>query len=154
MTTHETFVTELSDILVAQKIISIQEAKAIQKAFHDSDKDQFDEFLLDEGIIEEVDLLDALAEYYQVPAFDVVGHFFESLELHKFPKEVLLANEFIPLEVEDNIMIVVASNPNDPDLLEIIGDNVSYDIQFRVGIAREITDAIKEFFDKAVTEES
>jgi phosphopantothenoylcysteine synthetase/decarboxylase len=50
-------------------------------------------------------------------------------------------------------MIMIAANPDNPDLLFEIGENVSYDIRFHVGICRDITDAVKEFYDKADTED-
>ena len=115
--------------------------------------DQFNDFLLSEGVLDQESLLQALAEYYKVPSFDVVGYFFENHLLHMFPKSMLLENEIIPLQVDENMMIVVAAHPDNPDLLFEIGENVSYDIRFYVGIARDICDAVKEFYDKADTED-
>ncbi len=152
MEKSETFVEKLSSILVKFKFISQEEAKALQKAFKDSAKEIFDDFLLEEGLIEEADLLKALGDYYKVPAFDVVGYFFETFLLKKFPKGFLLRNAFVPLEVDENIMVVIASEPDTPELLEKIGKHVSYGIRFRVGLRRDICDTVKEFYDKAVTE--
>src|SRR5207244_235001 len=87
---------------------------------------------LAEGIIEQEELLEALSEYYQVPSFDVIGYFFETHLLRMFPKDMLLRNEIIPMQVDENMLIVVAANPNNPDLLFEIGENVSYDILFHV----------------------
>lgn len=150
----ETFESALSRILVKQEAISAEESKAIQKVFHDSKKEQFDEFLLDKGLVEENDLLEALAIYYEVPAVDVVGLFFDTFLLRKFPKGFLLRNGIIPLEVDENIMVMVASEPNDSELLDKIGKHVSYNIRFYVGLRRDICDTAKEFYDKAYTEES
>ncbi len=150
----ETFEAALSRILVKQEAISAEESKALQKVFHDSKKEQFDEFLLDKGLVEENDLLEALAIYYEVPAVDVVGLFFDTFLLRKFPKGFLLRNGIIPLEVDENIMVMVASEPNDSELLDKIGKHVSYNIRFYVGLRRDICDTAKEFYDKAYTEES
>jgi hypothetical protein len=152
MKKRETFAQALTDILVKHKVITDQEGKALKKGFKESAKETFDEFLLGEGLVDDINILRALGEYYQVPAFDVVGYFFDFNQLHKFPKDFLLRNAIIPLEVDENIMVIVASEPNDPDLLAKIGEHVSYDIQFRVGLRRDITDAVKEFYDKAPTE--
>lgn len=150
----ETFEAALSRILVKQEAISAEESKAIQKVFYDSKKEQFNEFLLDKGLVEEDDLLEALAIYYEVPAVDVVGLFFDTFLLRKFPKGFLLRNGIIPLEVDENIMVIVASEPNDSELLDKIGKHVSYNIRFYVGLRRDICDTAKEFYDKAYTEES
>ena len=50
------------------------------------------------------------------------------------------------------MLIVVASNPADPELLPRIGNYVSYDIRFRVGIRQDIYNAIEEFFERSLTE--
>ena len=142
------------DVLVTLKFITPEDAIQLLLKYDESDVDQFDEFLLGEGIIEQEELLEALSEYYQVPSFDVMGYFFETHLLRMFPKDMLLRNEIIPMEVDENIMIMVAANPNNPDLLFEIGENVSYDIRFYVGIARDICDAVKEYYDKADTEDT
>ncbi len=146
------FEKDLLEVLMRLKFITAEDAAAIEKSYHDSDVDQFDDFLLEEDIIEENHLLLALSEYYQVPSFDVVGYFFERHYVTMFPKDVLLRHSIIPLEVDENIMIVVASRPNDPELLSEIAQYVSYDIQFYVGIGLAICDAVKEFYDKSDTE--
>jgi hypothetical protein len=140
-------------ILVELKFIATEDAMKLLEAFHESDIDQFNEFLLSEGLIEPENLLEALSEYFQVPSFDVESYFFETHLLHMFPKGMLLRNEIIPLQVDENIMIMIAANPDNPDLLSEIGENVSYDIRFYVGIGRDICDAVKEFYDKADTED-
>lgn len=152
MDRNEAFEIGLLTILVRLQVITAEDAIAIEKSFHDSDVDQFDDFLLSEDIVDEEHLLVALSEYFQVPSFDAVGYFFERHYVRMFPKEMLIKNSIIPLEVDENIMIVVASRPNDPELLFEIGQYVSYDIQFYVGIGRDIVDSVREFYDKAETE--
>jgi len=146
------FVEELSKILVARGTITQEESEAIQKAFSESEIDQFDDFLIEEGLVGHEQLLEALSEYFQVPSFDVVGYFFERHLLRMFSKQMLTRNKIIPLEVDENMMIVIASNPDDPELLAEIGENVSYDIRFYVGIGQDIIDAVQEFYDRADTE--
>lgn len=141
------------EVLVKLKFLSSDDAHKLIAAYHESDVDQFDEFLLSEGIVEKEQLLEALAEYYQVPFFDVTGYFFETHLLRMFSKDMLLRNEIIPLQVDENMLIVVAADPSDSELLFEIGENVSYDIRFHVGIARDICDAVKEYYDKADTQD-
>lgn len=152
MEKRETFAQGLCEVLVKQKVVSESEGRALARAFKNSEKENFDDFLLDEGLVEENVLLRALAQYFQVPSVDVTGYFFDTQLLRNFPKDFLLRNRIIPLEMEDDIMIVVASNPDDPDLLPAIGGYTSEDIQFRVGLGRDISDAVKEFYDKSLTD--
>jgi len=152
MDSKERFVHDFSLILIKHNIFSECEAKALQKSFKDASQETFDEFLLDEGLIDKEDLIRALGQYYQVPAIDLAGYFLQTFLLRKFPKGVMLRNVFIPLEIDQNFMMVAAGEPDNPDLLSIIGKYVSYDIQFRVSIKQDIIDAIREFYDKSDTE--
>jgi hypothetical protein len=149
---HETFVEGLMNILVEQQAINKTEAAAIVQSFYDSDAYEFDAFLIDEGLVSVAKMLNALEAYYKVPAFDVVGYFFDAHSVHKFPKELMIRYGFIPVEDDETIMIVAAADPADSDLLMEIGKYVSYDIQFRVGLYQDIVDAVKEFYDPALTE--
>jgi|GEM_PF-490286 hypothetical protein len=152
MASTHTFVSGFVQTLVRMNMMKKEEGQAADKAFHDSAKENFVDFLLEEGLVDREDILKALSQYYQVPAFDVVGHFFEHHLLHQFPKDVMLRNAFIPIEVDENMLIVVVSEPDNPDLLAIIGESVSYDVRFDVGIRLDITDAIKEYYERALTE--
>lgn len=149
---HSNFVNELCAILVKHQVISADEAVAMTKAFKGSEKAQFDTFLLDQGLVSRQDLLNALSEYFHVPAFDCVGYFFEREELHKFPKDFLIRHAIIPVERDQNMYTIVASRPSEPALLSGIGDHVSYDIRFMVGLKQDILDSINEFYDFAPTQ--
>ncbi len=149
---HESFVEGLTKILQKRNVIDAQEAKSLQNIFKGANKPNFDDFLLDEGLVEKDDLLNALAEYFQVPPFDVVGYFFNHATVRMFPKEFLSSNGIIPIGRDENMLIVVASNPADPELLPRIGNYVSYDIRFHVGIRQDIYNAIEEFFEQSLTE--
>lgn len=132
-------------------ILKNRDAQALLADFKNSGLGSFEEFVLEEGIVSKEDLLDALSAYYQVAAFDVDGEFFEHTLVRMFPKDVMLRNGFIPLTHDGDVLIVVAADPADAMLSEIVGRFVSYDVTFVVGLARDIDDAIKEFYDEAVT---
>jgi len=146
---HGPLIEGLSKLLVERGFMSAAEASSAAKAFRDRSETEFTHFLLDEGLIEEADLLEVLSAYYQVPPFDVNGYFFDRDMLKKFPKGVLLRHNMIPAEQDENMLIVVAADPADSNLLPILGKYVSYDIRFNVGIARDIEDAVKEFYDES-----
>ncbi len=148
---HESFVKGLTSILSKRGALSKSEQESLAEAFRGSEKQYFDNFLLEEGIVDKEDLLPALAEYFQVPYFDVAGFFFDHALLKMFPKDLLCNYAVIPVEIDENMMIMVASNPNDPELLSLLGTYVSYDIQFRVGIQQDIVDAVEEYYDLSPT---
>lgn len=147
---HETFVDRLTAILVKQNVIPKSEAETLKKAFHDSPKPNFDEFLLDEGLVDKDDLLPALAQLYEVPYFDAQGYFFDHQLVRTFPKEFLESNAIIPIEIDENMLIVLASDPAMENLVPRINEWVSYDVQFRVGLRQDIMDSIQEFYDQSL----
>jgi len=147
----ETFVQEFCQILLKHNIITEKEIDSLSKAFKESEQEYFDDFLLEEGLIESADLLRGLSSYYKVPAIDVKGLFFENELLRKFPKEFLLQHSVIPYEVEDNMLFVISSRPEAEGLESAMREFVSYDVEFLVGISRDIQDAIEEFYDVAPT---
>ncbi len=69
---HEAFVEGLTKILEKRNMVDAQEAQSLKNIFKGANKPNFDDFLLEEGLVDKDDLLNALAEYYQVPAFDIV----------------------------------------------------------------------------------
>lgn len=149
----KTFVEKVSDIFIEQGLASEKEASAMRRSFKESGKEQFVDFLLEEGLMQAVDILHALSIYYEVPAIDVTDTFFERRLLQEFPKDFLLRHRVIPLQTEQDILFVVASNPAQDGLESDLRSFVSYDIEFYVGIGLDITDAIKEFYDESVAEE-
>lgn len=147
------FVEEICSILQKNKVISSQEATDLKKSFANRSQIAFDDFLLEEGLVEKEAILKALSEYYQVPSMDPVGYFFDHYLLIKFPKDVLLRNLILPIEVlQDTILMVAANDPSNENLLPLLGKYVSYDIQFRVAIASEIVESVEDFYDKSLTD--
>jgi hypothetical protein len=148
----KTFVEKLTDIFVAQAMASEKEASALRRSFKESGKEQFVDFLIEEGLMQPVRILEALSIYYEVPFVDATDTFFETHLLHMFPKDFLLQHAVIPLEVDQNTMFVIASEPDEDGLESAMREFVSYDIEFYAGIRLDICDAVKEFYDESVTE--
>lgn len=145
------FVDNFSEMLVKLKIVNPKEAHAMKKDFHTRSKENFDFFLLDEGLVTKDELLKALSEYYKIPYFDVRGFEFDHDLVVNFPKEFLLENLIIPSQVDQDMLTVVASQPEAPGLEAAIRDYTSNDIVFLVGIGRDIIDVIREFYDESPT---
>jgi hypothetical protein len=147
------FADQITALLVTQGALAKKEVPAIHRNFAQTGHEQFDDFLLEEGLVEPEALLKALSELYQVPSFDVTDYFFDTQLLRMFPKDFLLRNGIIPYQQDENMLVVIASEPEAVGLERAIREFVSYDIDFYVGIKRNICDAVKEFYDKAPTQE-
>lgn len=147
------FAHEVLHILHEQNSITKQQMTTIEKFFETDTKRRLEEILFEEDLVSKKDYLHALSTYFSVHSFDCVGYFFKTHLLHMFPKEFLLINVCIPLEVDQNVLMMVANDPELPNLLADCGEHVSYDIRFMVGIANDITDAVKEYYDESLTAE-
>lgn len=144
------FISRLAASLVKLQVMSDEEAGSFVKEFEGRTKGRIDDFLLDEGILDRETLIKALQNTYSIPAYDVRGHFFNHQLVLLFPKDFLMSKGLIPLDVEDDILTVVASNPEDDETMEIVGNYVPYNINVVVGIRRDIIDAIEEYYDEDV----
>ncbi len=150
MLKKEMFVSRLADALVKLQIFSAQEAESLVKEFQGRAKGRIDDFLLDEGIVDRETLLKALQAVYGIAPFDVRGHFFNHQLLLFFPKDFLINQGFIPLDVDDEIMTIVMSNPEDEETLDTLSRYVSYNVNVFVGIRRDVSDAVEEYYDEDV----
>ncbi len=149
MTTHH-FVSRIAQALVKLKVMSEAEAESFEKEFSGRSKGRVDEFLLDEGIVDRENLLKALQSVYNMPSNDVRGHFFNHQILMLFPRDFLINKSVIPLDIENDILTIIVSNPEDDETLEMIGNYVPYSVNVLVGIRRDIIDAIQEYYDEDV----
>lgn len=144
------FVNRVAQAFVKLKVMSELEAESFEKEFSGRTKDRVDEFLLDEGVVDRETLLKVLQSVHAIPSYDVRGYFFNHQILMLFPKDFLENKAVIPLDVEDDILTVVVSNPEDDEILSIIGNYVPYNVNVMVGIRRDILEAIEEYYDEDV----
>jgi len=145
----QSFQHKICEVLVKNKVITEQESHDLQRDFQGRSKETFDEFLLNEGFVTRDEILAALSEYYEVPPFNVVGYIFDHNLLVQFPQDFLLRHGIIPLERDENMLAIVASDPQNADLLPELAEFVSDDIRFYVGLREDIIDAVMEFYEES-----
>lgn len=160
MEKKHTFVEKLTDILIKQGSITDKMGHDLKEQFYNRSKEAFDYFLLEEGLVSREDILKALSEYYQVPALDTevpvsagddTGYFFDHNLLMNFPEDFLVENVIIPVRIDQDILTILANEPDKPGLREKIGEYSSYVTEFRVGLKQDIIDAIREYYDESIT---
>lgn len=152
MAEHNRMIDKLCAILQKNKALNDLDAQALVRAFGERSGATFEEFLLEEGLVEKKELLKALEEYFQTTAVDVTGLELNHHLVHMFPKDVMLRNLFVPWDREGDVLSVIAVNPRDPQLPEIVGKFVSYDVAFVAGFARDINDAIEDYYDESLVQ--
>jgi hypothetical protein len=152
MEKREQFAEGLSAILIKNKALSVQEALRLREDFAGRGKDTFDNFLLSEGLISKQALLNALSEYFEVPSVDLTDYeLLDPILPRLFPKDLLLQYACIPVEVDEDELLVVASFPHDEEMVSDLATLVSYDIQLAVGLKQQIIDEIRDMYDGSAT---
>ena len=141
----------ISSILARHQLIGLDDLAALRSSFDHRDDITFEDFLVEEGIVDKSDLLQALSEYYRVPQLDVVGEFFDHYLVRLVPEDVLLNHLFIPYQRENDNLWVVAAEPDDPHLPVVLGKYLSHNFNFMVGLPQDIRDAIREYYDESNT---
>ena len=141
----------ISTALLQHHLIQPEDVVALRHSFSQRDDIAFEDFLLEEGIVEKTDLLEALSQYYKVPQLDVVGEFFDHYLVRLVPKDVLLTHLMIPYMRENDNLWVVAAEPNDPHLPVVLGKYLSHNFNFMVGLPQDIRDAVQEYYDESNT---
>jgi len=147
MATDKKVIDGLLNILCDRKILTQEDTEELKKEFAKDETEYFEDYLIDERIVEKEDLLKALQDYYNTPAIDVMGAMFDHDLLVKFPKDVLLRNCCIPYYQDGMLLFVITNDPTNENLDEILGESVSYDFVFLVGIPRHIDMMIKDFYN-------
>lgn len=143
----------LLTILCDLEVVSRDDKEELQREFERSEIVRFEDYLIDEEIVEKEDLLRALQQYYKVTAVDVLGEMFDHNLLTMFPQDVLVRNCAIPYRQDDDILVMIVANPNDENLDAVLGEFVSYDFEYFVGIPRHIEMMIKDFYQKEMYKE-
>lgn len=141
----------IAAVLARHNLIELKDLAALRSSFEDRDDITFEDFLIEEGVVDRGDLLQALSEYYGVPQLDVVGEFFDHYLVRLVPKDVLLRHLFIPYLRENDNLWIVAAEPNNPHLPVVLGQYLSHNFSFMVALPQDIRDAIEEYYDKSDT---
>jgi len=144
------FVSRLADQLVKQGAMGEAEATSIVNEFKGRSTARIDDMLLDEATLDRETLLKALQGVFGLPPFDVRGHFFNHQLLLLFPKDFLLRKGMIPLDVDEDMLTIVMSNPEDEQAIAEFGNYVAYTLNVYVGVERDIIDAIEEYYDEDI----
>lgn len=153
MNQYDNFIEGLLDILCGIGAVSEADREELKDEFEGHEATYFEDYLIDEGLVDKEKLLYALKEYYGVEAVDVLGEMFDHKLLRMFPKDVLLRNCCIPYQHEGPLMVIITNNPRNEDLDVLLGEYASYDFEFFVGIPRHIDMMIKEFYQDELYED-
>lgn len=103
-----------------------------EKLFNESGK-SYEAVLLEVGMSEDA-VREFFAEYYQVPSFKLTEGFSVKQEiLNYIPQDSAIHYRAIPLKIEDDVLIIGASNPDDLQMREALNFiSTKYNIPYRL----------------------
>lgn len=150
MADYNQYILDLTAILAEQGALDEDDVPRLQEEFQNYTLANFEDFLLESGVVERYELLQALQSYYNVKAIDVLGDVFDPNLLWKFPYNVLIEYNCIPYGQDGNQLMVVVGNPQNEELEEVLGRYVSYDLVFFVGIPRHIRLMVQDYYQESL----
>lgn len=142
------FINSFSPLLVKHGFLKHEDVEQIHKAFASQPAQTYQEFLLNEQFLTKEQLLALLSEYYGIAAVDVSTELFDPRIVKMFHHDFLQKYNALPYKRDDQVLLVVTGDPSQEDLYEVFGDNVSYDLEFFVGIPHHIDLVCSDIFDQ------
>jgi len=150
MPDYNQYIYDLCAILATNGAIEEEDKKRLQQDFQQYDVSQFEDFLLETGMVQRYELLEALEQYYNIRAIDVLGEVFDPALIQKFPYNVLIEHYCIPYGQDGYQLMVITANPHNEELEAILGEYVTYDLVFLVGIPRHIRLAVQDYYQDSL----
>lgn len=104
--------SKLGEILINKGLITFEQ---LQKAFSDQESSMksMGELLIDKGFVGEAELMDGLAKQYNMPLVKLSNYEINPEAIAKVPLDALKKYCVFPIDIEDNMLVVATSNPED-----------------------------------------
>jgi type IV pilus assembly protein PilB len=155
----------LGDIMVEHGDLTVDQLQyAIDKL--KSTGQRFGEICLTDGLITEEVLVKALAEQFGLDSIDLQGFRIDEGLLNSFPPDTMYRFHFVPLEQQEDVLVVAISDPTDViklDELELLLDRplliklaterqIAQILKRGEGTSRVLKDVSEDFMLQLVTE--
>ncbi len=136
----------LDELLVARGKLSEGDRQRVLRVLEGSD-DTLVETMLKLGLVAERDLADALAEAYALPLVDAKGYpDLPVLEEGIVAPRFLKAKRLLPLDMDDERVIVAMADPSDRYAREALGLKLGRKVEARIGLPAEIDAAFERLY--------
>ena len=140
---------KIGEILIEDKGVSkeaFDRALLLQK----EERKRIGEILIQEGLIKEHDLLDALSIQFNMPYFKKIeGNGVDSAIISALPINFAKRNKLVPIEVKRGKMIVAMADPINIQPLDDLRVLFDLHIESVISTEREIQSAINRYYEQA-----
>ena len=142
----------LSDVLVRRGTLTKAQLLPYQRE-SSQDNPRLSEALLADGLLTEPQLAEALAEQHGLPYHDLTGFRVDFAGFTDIAPEWMTRYGFVPLYVEDGLLLVAISNPRDLPLLDRIEKVLERPLRFVVAAKTAIHESVQasERSNRAIT---
>ncbi len=136
-----TTVKRLGEMLVEENLITPEQLENALEAQH-KQGGKLSDILVNSGYVKAEDLAAVLSIQLNVPLIDLKRHGIQSNALRLIPEEMARKHTLIPLDIVDDALLVVMSDPGDIRTIEDIKAQAKMRVEIALGIPSDIIRAI------------
>jgi type IV pilus assembly protein PilB len=133
------------DLVISNGVIDEEQAEAIREECRSSGK-QTRQILIDDGYVQEDDLLEMMASYQGCETIDLSGVTMDTEVLHAVPANVARMYNLIPISVTTGTITLAVSNLVPPEMMDELMFVLTKDVQFVMAREKEIRDRVVEYY--------
>jgi type IV pilus assembly protein PilB len=104
--------SKLGEILIDKGLISFEQLQTSIDEQKNSEK-SLGEILIDKGYVAEADLIEGLAKQYDIPYVKLANYEINPEAIAKVPLDALKKYCVFPINIQDNMLVVATTNPED-----------------------------------------
>ena len=135
----------LLDLVVSNGVIDQDQSEAIREESQSSGK-QTRQILIDDGYIQEDDLLAMMASYQGCDTVDLSEVTFDTEVLHAVPANVARMYNLIPIAATAGTITLAVSNLVPPEVMDELMFVLTKDVQFVMAREKEVRDRVVEYY--------
>jgi type IV pilus assembly protein PilB len=137
---------KLGEILLEDGLITheqLMEALQIQKS--DDQNRKIGEILVEKGYVDDKQMTEILADIYQLPYVDLSEVLIDESVFQKVPSDMLHRYKVIPINMEDQFIVVATHNPLDVSAFQEIQYACGFQVKPVMASTQDIADHLEKF---------
>ena len=123
------------------------EARAILKN-PDSQGKKMEEILIEYKFVTEEQLLEITALRSGYSIINLKDYKVDEIAFRKIPKQLAISRSVIAVSIENNVLVIALSDPNDLHVIEDIKSVVQMPIKFRLGLKSQIDKILRDYYSE------
>jgi type II secretory ATPase GspE/PulE/Tfp pilus assembly ATPase PilB-like protein len=134
----------VGDLLITEGLVSKEQ---VETAMQGSGKKKIGAVLMEQGLVSEGELLEALAKKFCIPFLDLSAVTPSPAALEALPKNLVNQMQVLPIELEGKKLVVATSEPADSTISDSLRFITNHNIELVIATAQQISAAIDRFYN-------